>query len=522
MHRPAGKEYVWLQNNNYDNSRPLLLTIFGGTGDLAKRKLLPALYYLSSDSKLPEELHILFIGRKPMDNDGYRQYGIEAIRQYSHTDVDEKKLAAFSQKIFYHQMEFISEPGSYAGLETLLSSIQKSFDQPSIRIFFLAVGPEHFEPIVQCLHDHGLADKGNLDHRVMVEKPFGSDLNSARELNKTISEALDEQQVYRIDHYLVKEMIRNIMAIRFANSLFEPLWNHNYVDNIQITSVETLGIEDRGPYYEHSGILKDMLQNHLLQMLALITMEPPVDLMPESVRDEKVKALRSLRSISAANSCGGIVQGQYGQGVKGDETMPAYREESGVDKNSATPTFVALKAQVDNFRWGGVPIYIRAGKRLDRSLTQIVVEFKKLPGVNFYKEFKGQPPNLLVIEVQPAEGMYFRINLKRPGNDFNIGSVALNYAQHSRFTGNVPEAYEQLLLEAYRANSSLFTRWDELEYSWQFIEGIQKNCQAISSQFPNYGAGSRGPEAADIMIQQDGRKWWEIDLDCEGPDCIMV
>ncbi len=465
---------------------------------------------------------MLFIGRKPMDNEGYRQYGIEAVHEYSRTDVDEEKLLAFSQKLFYHQMEFISEPESYIGLEKLLSGIQEGFDKPSIRIFFLAVGPEYFSTVVQSLHDKGLADKGNLDHRVMVEKPFGSDLDSARELNKTISEALDEKQVYRIDHYLGKEMIRNIMAIRFANSLFEPLWNHNYVDNIQITSVETLGVEGRGPYYEHSGILKDMLQNHLLQMLALITMEPPVDLMPESVRDEKVKALRSLRSFSDANSCGGIVQGQYGQGVKNDTKMPAYREEEGVDENSATPTFVALKAQVDNFRWGGVPIYIRSGKRLERSRTQIVIEFKRLPGINYYKEFESQPPNLLVIEVQPAEGMYFRINLKRPGNDFNIGSVALNYAQHSQFSGNVPEAYEQLLLEAYRANSSLFTRWDELEYSWRFIEGIQKNCQATPEQFPNYEAGSRGPEASDLMIKQDGRKWWEIDLDCEGPDCIMV
>ena len=508
--------------NNHEHNRPLLLTIFGGTGDLAKRKLLPALYHLAEDSILPEELHLLFIGRKPMDNESYRQYGIKAVREYSRTDVDDKALETFSQKLFYHQMEFISEPESYAGLGKLLTSIEEGFDKPSIRIFFLAVGPEHFAPIVQSLHDNGLADKGNLDHRVMVEKPFGSDLDSARELNRTTSEALDEQQVYRIDHYLGKEMIRNIMAIRFANSLFEPLWNHNYIDNIQITSVETLGVEGRGPYYEQSGILKDMLQNHLLQMLALITMEPPVDLSPESVRDEKVKALRSLRNFSDENSCGGIVQGQYGRGGEGKNKMPAYREEPGVDQNSATPTYVALKAQVDNFRWGGVPIYIRSGKRLDKSRTQIVIEFKRLPGVNFYKDFEGQPPNLLVIEVQPAEGMYFRINLKRPGSEFKIENVALNYAQHSRFAGNVPEAYEQLLLEAYRANSSLFTRWDELEYSWRFIEGIQNNCRAIPEHFPNYEAGSRGPEAADRMVKQDGRTWWEINLDCEGPDCIMA
>ncbi len=490
----------------------MILTIFGATGDLTHRKLLPALYHLRAENRLPRQTKILLIGRRDLSGDTYKKDAEAAVRRYSRTDIDEENMAGFLDIIDYYRMEFISEPESYAGLSGRITEEEAAMEGPVVRLFFLAVAPEHFAPIVRHLSAKALVEKGNADHRVMVEKPFGSDLATARALNRTISKVLDERQVYRIDHYLGKEMIRNIMAIRFANSLFEPLWNHHYIDNIQVTSFETLGVESRGGYYEQAGILKDMLQNHLLQMLALITMEPPVDLLPESVRDEKVKALKSLRNFEDEASCGGIIMGQYGPGEQDAKRMPGYREEEGVADDSKTPTYVALRAQVDNFRWGGVPIYIRAGKRLDRARTQIVIEFKRLPGVNFYPEFEAQPPNLLVIEVQPAEGMYFRINLKRPGTDFNMERVALNYAQHSRFQGNVPEAYEQLLLEAYRANSSLFTRWDELEYSWRFIEGIDTHCPADRGAFPNYPAGSRGPEAADRMIELDGRRWWEIDL----------
>ena len=518
------EEHTQMLNNHQENiPQAMTLMIFGGTGDLMQRKLLPALYHLIADGKLPAKCTILSIGRKAKDDQGYREEARQAIQSFSRTPIDDQHMARFLSHLHYRQMEFVQEPESYAGLRHWLEELEQGYDAKAVRLFFLAVAPEFFGTIVQRLHKNGLVQKGNLDHRVMVEKPFGSDLATAEALNETISEALDEHQVYRIDHYLGKEMIRNILAIRFGNSLFEPLWNHHYIDNIQISSTETLGVENRGSYYEQSGILKDMLQNHLLQMLALITMEPPVDLAPESVRDEKVKALRSLRLFQQENGCEEIVLGQYGQGERGGKTLPAYRDEEKVAPDSVIPTYVAVKTGLDNFRWGGVPIYIRAGKRLSRSLTQIVIEFKRLPGINYYQDFDGLPPNLLVIEVQPAEGMYFQINLKRPGNEFRMERVEMNYSQSAHFQGNVPEAYEQLLLEACRQNSSLFARWDELRYSWRFVESIEGNCTALQTlRFPNYAAGSRGPEAADQLLKADGRAWWEIELPCEGPHCAVT
>ena len=498
-------------NNENDRNQSLLMLIFGGTGDLTNRKLLPALYHLLADGRLPKELTVVAVGRRPMDDEGYRAQARKSIAAYSRTGVDEARMTEFLDHLRYRQMEFISQPKSYGELRDWLDGSGMLGGENAVRLFFLAVGPEHFGPIVEHLSAHSLVEWANPDHRVMIEKPFGRDLATARDLNGTISQALTENQVYRIDHYLGKEMIRNILAIRFGNSLFEPLWNNHYIDNIQITSTETLGVETRGDYYEQSGILKDMLQNHLLQMLALITMEPPVDLMPESVRDEKVKALRSLRRFDQAPPCGDVVMGQYGRGAE----LPAYREEAKVAPDSGVPTYIALKANVDNFRWGGVPIYIRAGKRLERARTQIVVEFKRLAGVNFYPEFQDQPPNLLVIQVQPAEGMYFQINLKRPGNEFKMERVELDYCQSSRYQGNVPEAYEQLILEALRANSSLFTRWDELEHSWRFIESLENNCGRNADPLRIYPAGSRGPEAADEMLARDGRHWWEIEAGCQ-------
>ncbi len=492
--------------------RALLFVVFGGTGDLTYRKLLPALYRLYAEKKLPEEVAILAVGRRNWTDESYRADARTSITSFLRGALDGTQLDAFLSKIRYCRLEFKGDSEGYRRLGQSVLNVEAGFSRPVVRLFFLAVAPGYFGLIVSSLKEHGLAEKGNPIHRVMVEKPFGSDLATAAALNRVISEALEEGQVYRIDHYLGKEMIQNILAIRFGNSLFEPLWNHHHIDNIQITSAETLGVENRGGYYEEAGILRDMLQNHLLQMLALITMEPPVDLSPEAIRDEKVKALRSLRRFSAGLSCEAVVSGQYGPGIVGGQRVPGYREEERVSPGSMTPTFIALRACMDNFRWGSVPIYIRAGKRMDRSRTQIVVEFRRLPGVNAYAEFRGLQPNLLVIEVQPSEGMYFQINAKRPGNEFRMERVELDYSQSARFQGNVPEAYERLILEAFRGNSSLFTRWDELEQSWNFVDSVGRLLSGWKTPFPNYAAGSRGPEAADSLIRADSRQWWEIDL----------
>lgn len=498
-------------NDKVKPAKALTVIIFGGTGDLARRKLLPALFHLIAEKQLPEHTEVIAIGRRNLDSNTYREQARTSVTVHSRTETEADKMEYFLNRLHYHQMEFISQPESYAGFCEYLAAIEKGYAQEAIRLFFLAVAPDFFGEIVGRLKWHNLVQKHNPLHRVMIEKPFGSNLASARALNDTISEALEEHQVYRIDHYLGKEMIRNILALRFGNSLFEPLWNHHYIDNIQITATETLGVEGRGEYYEQAGILKDMLQNHLLQMLALITMEPPADLAPESIRDEKVKALRALRHYEPVGICDGIALGQYGPGEIHGQAVPGYREEEKVNPRSIIPTYIALRASVDNFRWGGVPIYIRAGKRLDKRCTQIVVEFKRLPGINFYPEFKQQPPNLLIIKVQPNEGIHFRINAKRPGNEFIIDQVELNYAQSSCFQGNVPEAYEQLILEAYRANSSLFTRWDELERSWMFVESIEHMCKIDSRDYPNYAAGSCGPQRADTLLKEEGRAWREID-----------
>ena len=378
------------------------------------------------------------------------------------------------------------------------------------RLFYLAVAPQYFEVIVRSLHEHGMLDNLKAWQRILIEKPFGYDLSSAKELNNSLLSLVEERNIFRIDHYLGKEMIQNILAVRFGNSLFEPLWNNNYIDNVQITSSELLGVENRGGYYENAGILEDMLQNHLLQMLAIIAMEPPISLDPEMIRDEKVKVLRSLRLFDVKSSKTDVVRGQYSRGIMNDRSVLGYREEERVSDTSNIDTFVALKAYIDNFRWGGVPFYIRSGKRINKKITEIVIQFKKLPGINFYPDFKDNKANLLVIKIQPREGFFFQINAKKPDSDFIMEQVQMDYCQSCRVENNSPEAYERIILEAIRNNLALFTRWDELEYSWNFVESIEKNTSQACEDFPNYSAGTQGPKAAFDLIERDGRQWWDI------------
>lgn len=487
---------------------PFLFVIFGGTGDLTKKKLIPAMYSLFRRGELSENFAIVSTGRKAMSEDDYRTAMKENMRVYAAEDLDEDVWNSFSARLYYRTMDFSVDYEVYESLQAFLIDLETLLHTQGNRVYYLAVAPEFFGFITSNLYRHSMLENKSSWQRIMVEKPFGTSLQMASELNEEMLRAVPEENIFRIDHYLGKEMVQNIIAIRFCNSIFESLWNHQYIDNIQIISTETIGIENRGSYYENAGILKDMLQNHILQMLSLICMEAPVDLKPESVRDEKVKVLKSLRLFDEALNQSHIVVGQYGRGLVGEHEAAAYREEAKVSPDSRTPTFIALKACVDNFRWGGVPIYIRAGKCLDKRVSEIVVQFKKLPGSGFFKEFAGTAPNVLVIRIQPSEGIYFHINAKKPGINFTIEEIGLDYCQTCKYDNNTPGTYERLILEAVRNNPSSFTRWDELEYSWKYVGSIERALAGREPEYPNYPSGSRGPKEADDMMEADGRSWW--------------
>ncbi|MCB2357550.1 glucose-6-phosphate dehydrogenase [Clostridium estertheticum] len=497
---------------NMDIELSSMFVIFGGTGDLTKRKLIPAVFSLMHEGKLSENFTIVCIGRREKTSEQYREEMHEYVKEFSRFPLNSKLWENFIKRIFYKNFDFTSNNQGYKDLDLFLEKMENEYSTRGNRLYYLAVAPEFFEGIIRNLKNNNMVCKSIGWQRVMIEKPFGSNLKTARILNKNISKLIPEEDIFRIDHYLGKEMIQNILAIRFGNSLFEPLWNSNYIDNIQITSNELIGVENRGAYYENAGILKDMLQNHLLQMLTMIAMEPPVDFDPESIRDEKVKVLRSLRPFTTASLKEDIVRGQYGSGTINEVKVGGYRQEERVSRESNTDTFIALKTYIDNFRFGGVPIYIRAGKRMDTKSTEIVIQFKKLAGINYYKEFDQIGSNLLVLKIQPEEGFYFQINAKKPGNDFKIEKVELDYCQSCKYLNDSPEAYERLLLEAMRNNSSLFTRWDELEYSWKFIESIEKGYENDVSEYPNYAAGTPGPTGAVDLIEKDGRQWWNTEI----------
>ncbi|MGK0465737.1 glucose-6-phosphate dehydrogenase [Clostridium sp.] len=498
---------------NINEELSSMFVIFGGTGDLTKRKLIPAIFSLMYEKRLPENFTIVSIGRREKTNEEYRLDMYEYVNKFSRFPVNDELWLKFSNRIFYKKFDFTSDNEGYKELDLYLEAMESKYLTGGKRLYYLAVAPEFFEGIIRNLKNNDMVCKDTGWQRIMIEKPFGSNLETARILNENISKLIPEKDIFRIDHYLGKEMIQNILAIRFGNSLFEPLWNANYIDNIQITSSEVLGVENRGAYYENSGILKDMLQSHILQILTMIAMEPPVDFEPESIRDEKVKVLRSLRQFTSESFGENIVRGQYGPGAVNGAKVVGYREEDKVSRTSNTDTFIALKTCINNFRFGGVPIYIRAGKRMNTKSTEIVIQFKKLPGINYYKEFNGISHNLLVIKIQSDEGFFFQINAKKPGSDFKMEKVQLDYCQSCRNLNDSPEAYERLILGAIRNNSSLFTRWDEIEYSWKFIKSIENEFENNTPDYPNYSAGTKGPKEAIDLIEKDGRQWWNTGAD---------
>ncbi|WML46395.1 glucose-6-phosphate dehydrogenase [Neobacillus sp. PS3-40] len=486
--------------------------IFGATGDLAKRKLFPSIYRLFERGKLAERFAVIGVARRSLSNDEFQHSVKESVLSALGKD---KNIDEFISHFYYHSHD-VTNSSSYLSLKTMANDLDKHYRLDGNRIFYLAMAPEFFGTIALHLKSDGLTDVSGFK-RLVIEKPFGHNLESAKELNKQITTAFSEDEVYRIDHYLGKEMVRNIEVIRFANAIFEPLWNNRYISNIQITSSETLGVEERGRYYETSGALRDMVQNHMMQMVSLLAMEPPIRLTTDEVRSEKVRVFRAIRSVEGDQVQDYFVRGQYDEGTINGKKVMRYRDEQMVDKESNTETFVAGKLMIDNFRWAGVPFYIRTGKRMLTKSTKIVVQFKDIPMNLYYQTEKMLNPNLLVIHIQPEEGITLHLNAKKAGGHFDAQEVKLSYANTGINGMNTPEGYEKLLYDCMCGDATNFTHWDEVALSWSMVDKISAVWEKTKEEsFPNYISGTKGPKAADELLEKDGFFWWPVaDLDVE-------
>jgi glucose-6-phosphate 1-dehydrogenase len=491
---------------------PCSVVIFGATGDLTHRKLVPALYNLAADGDLPPGLSLVGFARREKTDQIFRSELEEAAKKFSRQTINDELWKNFSSAIYYHRSEF-GEVEGYHRLRERLNQLDKDRGTRGNRLFYLSAGPDQFENILTNLKSAGLADTpAGSWARVIVEKPFGTDLATARHLNNTVNNCFDESCTFRIDHFLGKETAQNIMVLRFANALFEHLWNERYIDHVQLTASEQLGIENRAGYYEGAGALRDMVQNHLLQLLCLIAMEPPTDLSADSIRDEKVKVLRSLRRIAQQNVVRSVVRGQYSEGSINGKPVVGYREEKNVKPASVTETYVALRLIIDNWRWADVPFYIRVGKRLPKGGTEIGIHFKNAPGVLFNRDqnaVRDGSQNVLVIRIQPDEGVSLRMQSKVPGASVRIQPVKMDFRYGTSFGKASPEAYERLLLDAMAGDATLFARRDEVEEAWKFIDDIEEGwaSEANESGLFFYPAGSWGPAEADQLIEKDGRAW---------------
>lgn len=487
---------------------PVALVIFGATGDLTQRKLVPALYDLFCDRKLPECFTVVGFARRAKSSDDFRAELRDAVTQFARNKPgDGDRWDEFARRFFYHQAEFHDADG-YRRLAAFLEETDTKCGTQGKRLFYLATPPEYYALIVEQLGAVNLAHATHGWTRIVVEKPFGRDLASARELNRQILAVFDEAQVYRIDHYLGKETVQNILVFRFGNTIFEPLWNRNYVDHVQITAAESVGVEGRGGYYDTAGALRDMVQSHLMQLVTLTAMEPPVSFDADAVRDEKVKVVRALNPLSPEEIVSQVVRGQYGAGGN----LPGYREEPRVVSDSSTETFVALKLAIDNWRWAGVPFYLRTGKRLPRRATEIMIQFKAVPHPLFAHEaVESIEPNVLALRLQPDEGIHLKFAAKHPGQSIQLCDAKMDFYYKTTFGGAPGEAYETLLLDALRGDSTLFNRNDEVEFAWSFITPILEHWEnSPPPAFPNYAAGTWGPKAADNLLARDGRTWGNL------------
>ncbi|HEX8814678.1 MAG TPA: glucose-6-phosphate dehydrogenase [Terriglobales bacterium] len=492
---------------------PCVMVIFGAAGDLTRRKLVPALYNLAKADLLSREFAVVGLSRKPMSNEEFAQKVAEDVKLYAGPTADPAIIEWFSRRVYYMQGDF-DDQGLYVRLKDLLDKVDKDHGTHENFFYYMATAPKYFGLIVENLAAVGLMEENNQHwRRVIIEKPFGHDLESAKELNAQLLKVVKEKQIYRIDHYLGKETVQNILAFRFANGIFEPIWNRRYIDHVQISVAETVGVEQRGSYYDHAGALRDMVPNHIMQLISLTAMEPPISFQADAVRDEQAKILHAIQVLSSEEVLTRTVRGQYGPGVVGGQRVPGYREESDVDPESRTETFVAIKLLIDNWRWADVPFYLRTGKRLPAQNTHIVIQFRRAPFVLFRgTDVENLMPNQLVLHIQPEEGISLQFAAKVPGPVMHLGAVDMSFEYADYFGAQPSTGYERLLHDCMIGDATLFQRADMVEAGWSVVSPVLDVWKALPPRnFPNYSAGAWGPKEAEELLERDGRTWRDFD-----------
>jgi glucose-6-phosphate 1-dehydrogenase len=488
---------------------PCVMVIFGAAGDLTQRKLIPSLYDLAKCHLLSREFAVVGIARNAMSTDEFRAKLVQDLKEFAPVPIDSDLQEWFGRHVYYITGEFTAQ-STYQQLKDLLQKLDKDHGTHGNYFYYLATAPDFFGGIVEQLAAHGLMTEENRQwRRVIIEKPFGRDLESAKALNQQLLTVADEKQIYRIDHYLGKETVQNILAFRFANGIFEPIWNRRYIDHVQVSVGETVGVEERGGYYDTAGALRDMVPNHIMQLISLTAMEPPISFQADAVRDEQAKILHAVQPLSSEDVLTRTVRGQYGAGEIMGQTVPAYRSEPGVPPDSRTETFVAIKLQIDNWRWAGVPFYMRTGKRMATRSTNIVIQFRRAPFVLFRDtEVEKLTPNQLVLHIQPEEGISLRFAAKTPGPVMRLGIVDMDFEYADYFGKHPSTGYERLMHDCMVGDATLFQRADMVEAGWSVVSPMLDLWKALPPRsFPNYASGSWGPKESDELLERDGRHW---------------